>query len=73
MGESTDSYVAALHTLSKMGNYGLLLNSRIRDRIVVGISGYGTRKLLLQEQELTLLDVLTFVGQTKQQLLHYKQ
>ena len=54
MGKSIDSYVAALHTLSKMGNYGLLLNSLIRDRIVIGISDNGTRKLLIQVQEVTL-------------------
>lgn len=39
LGESIDSYVAALDTLSKMGNYGLLLNSIIRDRNVVRIWG----------------------------------
>ena len=33
-GESIDSYVAAVHTLAKTCNYGSLLDSLIRDRIV---------------------------------------
>ena len=53
-GESIDSYVAALRTLAKTCNYGSLLDSLIRDRIVVGIKDNGTRKRLLQEAKLTL-------------------
>ena len=53
-GESVDSFVAALHTLAKTCNYGSLLDSLIRDRIVVGIRDNGTRKRLLQESKLTL-------------------
>ena len=53
-GESIDSYVAALRTLAKTCDYGTLLNSLIRDRIVVGIRDNGTRKRLLQEAKLTL-------------------
>jgi len=51
-GESVDSYVAALRTLAKKCNYGSLLDSLIRDRIVVGIRDNGTRKRLLQEPKL---------------------
>ena len=53
-GESIDSYVAALRTLAKTCNYGSLLDSLIRDRVVVGIRDNGTRKRLLQESKLTL-------------------
>ena len=53
-GESIDSYVAALCTLAKTCNYSSLLDSLIRDRIVVGIKDNGTRKRLLQEAKLTL-------------------
>ena len=53
-GESIDSYVASLRTLAKTCNYGTLLDSLIRDRIVVGIRDNGTRKRLLQEAKLTL-------------------
>ena len=53
-GKSVDSYVAALCTLAKTCNYGSLLDSLIRDRIVVGIRDNGTRKRLLQEPKLTL-------------------
>ena len=53
-GESIDSYVAAPRTLAKTCNYGSLLDSLIRDRIVVGIKDNDTRKRLLQEAKLTL-------------------
>ena len=53
-GESIDSYVKSLRTLAKTCNYGSLLDSLIRDRIVVGIRDNGTRKRLLQEAKLTL-------------------
>ena len=53
-GESIDSYVASLCSLAKTCNYGSLLDSLIRDRIVVGIGGNGTRKRLLEEAKLTL-------------------
>ena len=53
-GESVDSYVAALRTLAKTCNYGSLLDSLIRDRIVVGIRDNGTRKPLLQEPKVTV-------------------
>ena len=52
--ESIDSYVASLCTLAKMFNYGALLDSIIRDRIVVGIRDNDTLKRLLQEAKLTL-------------------
>ena len=47
--ESIDSYVASLCTSAKTCNYGSLLDSLIRDRIVVGIRDNGTRKRLLQQ------------------------
>ena len=53
-GESIDSYVASLRTWAKTCNYGSLLDSLTRDRIVVGIRDNGTRKRLLQEANLTL-------------------
>ena len=40
--------------MAKTCNYGTLLDSLIRDRIVVGIRDNGTRKRLLQEVKLTL-------------------
>jgi len=53
--ENIDQYVAALRTLAKTCNFGeALLDSLIRDRIVIGIKDDATRKLLLQERNLTL-------------------
>ena len=40
--------------MAKTCNYGSLLDSLIRDRIVVGIRDNGTHKRLLQEPKLTL-------------------
>ena len=37
VGESIDTYVAALRTLSKTCNYGQLTDNLVRDGIVVGI------------------------------------
>ena len=51
-GESIDSYVASLCSLTKTCNYGSLSDSLIRDRIVVGIRYNGTRKRLLEEAKL---------------------
>ena len=45
-GESIDSYVASVRTLAKTFNHGSLLDSLIRDRIVVGIRDNGTHKQL---------------------------
>ncbi len=53
-GESIDTYVAALRSLSKTCNYGALTDNLIRDRMVVGILDKGIRKKLLQESKLTL-------------------
>jgi len=53
-GESIDLHAASLRTLAKTCNYSALLDSLLRDRIVVGIRNNGTRKRLLQEAKLTL-------------------
>ena len=54
VGESIESYVAALRSLAKSCKYGELTDSFIRDRIVIGIPENSVRKKLLQENKLTL-------------------
>lgn len=54
VGESIDTYVAALRTLSKTCNSGPLTDNLVRDGIVVGILDKGFQKKLLQESKLTL-------------------
>ncbi len=71
VGESIDTYVAALRSLSKTCNYGALTDNLIRDRMVVGILDKGIRKKLLQESKLTLqscIDIARANECTKQQL-----
>ena len=54
-GESIDQCVAELRILAQSCNFCDCLNdSLIRDRIVLGIKDSGTRKRLLQQQQLTL-------------------
>ena len=70
-GESIDTYVASLRSLSKTCNYGALTDNLIRDRMVVGIFDKGIRKKLLQESKLTLqscIDICRANECTKQQL-----
>ena len=70
-GESIDTYVAALRSLSKTCNYGTLTDNLIRDRMVVGILDKGIRMKLLQESKLTLqscIDISRANECTKQQL-----
>ena len=70
-GESIDTYVASLRSLSKTCNYGVLTDNLIRDRMVVGILDKGIRKKLLQESKLTLqgcIDICRANECTKQQL-----
>ena len=52
--ESLDAYVTALRTLAKTCNFGVLENSLIRDRIVIGVRDNQARKKLLQVSKLTL-------------------
>lgn len=52
--ESVDAYVTALRKLAKTCNYGSLTDSRIRDRMVVGINDNSARKKLLQTSKLAL-------------------
>ena len=71
VGESIDTYVASLRSLSKACNYGALADNLIRDRMVVGILDKGIRKKLLQESKLTLqscIDICRANECTKQQL-----
>lgn len=71
VGESIDTYVASLRSLSKTCNYGALTDNLLRDRMVVGILDKGIRKKLLQESKLTLqscIDICRANECTKQQL-----
>ena len=52
--ESLDAYVTALRALAKTCNFGVLENSLIRDRIVIGVRDTQARKKLLQVSKLTL-------------------
>ena len=54
--EYVDAYVTALRTLAKTCNFGVLEDSLIRDRIVIGVKDNQTRKKLLQVSKLTLKD-----------------
>ena len=57
--ESFEDYVAALRTLMKTCRFcDHMTDSLLRDRIVLGIRSNSTRKLLLQEAELTLQSCL---------------
>ena len=56
--ESLDAYVTALRTLAKTCNFGVLENSLIRDRIVIGVRDNQTRKKLLQVSKLTLKECI---------------
>ena len=56
--ESLDAYVTALRSLAKTWNFGVLENSLIRDRIVIGVRDNQTRKKLLQVSKLTLKECI---------------
>lgn len=56
--ESLDAYVTALRTLAKTCNFGVLENSLIRDRIVIGVRDSQARKKLLQVSKLTLKECI---------------
>ncbi|XP_074632395.1 uncharacterized protein LOC141890718 [Acropora palmata] len=56
--KSLDAYVMALRTLAKTCNFGVLENSLIRDRIVIGVRDNQTRKNLLQVSKLTLKECI---------------
>ena len=58
LNESVDAYVTALRTLAKMCNFGILEDSLIRDRIVIGVKDNQARKKLLQVSKLTLKDCI---------------
>jgi len=52
--ETIDIYVSALRTLVRSCNFGALENPLLRDRIVIGVRDYATRKNLLQMRTLDL-------------------
>lgn len=58
LNESVDAYVTALRTLAKTCNFGILEDSLIRDRIVIGVKDNPARKKLLQVSKLTLKDCI---------------
>jgi len=58
LNESMDVYVTALRTLAKTCNFGILEDSLIRDRIVIGVKDNQARKKLLQVSKLTLKDCI---------------
>ena len=53
-GETVDSFITALYTLSEHCQYGNLRNEMIRDRIVVGIRNTQLAEKLQMDTELTL-------------------
>ena len=58
-GESIETYSAALKELAKTCNFCECMNdSRIRDRIVLGINDKATKKALLQKRKLTLREAI---------------
>ena len=56
--ESLDAYVTALCMLGKTCNFGVLENSLIRDRIVIGVRDNQARKKLLQVSKLKLKECI---------------
>ena len=70
--ETIDDYLASLKTLAKTCNFcDCLTTSLLRDRIVLGVKDYHTRKRLLQERKLTLqnaLDICRSYEKTADQL-----
>ena len=74
--ESLDAYVTALRTLAKTCNFGVLENSLIRDRIVIGVRDNQARKKLLQVSKLTLkecIDICRSYETSSQQLKEINQ
>ena len=74
--ESLDAYVTALRTLAKTCNFGVLENSLIRDRIVIGVRDHQARKKLLQVSKLTLkecIDICRSYETSSQQLKEINQ
>jgi len=57
--ESLDASVTALRTLAKTCSFGVLENSLIRDRIVIGVRDSQRRKKLLQVSKLTLKECIS--------------
>ncbi|PFX31659.1 hypothetical protein AWC38_SpisGene3496 [Stylophora pistillata] len=56
--ESLDAYVTTLRMLAKTCNFAVLVNSLIRERIVIGVSDYQARKKLLQVSKLALKECI---------------
>lgn len=57
-GESFDTFVGDLRRLVKSCDYGVIEESMIRDRIVLGIRDDATRKKLLQTRKLDLMKAI---------------
>ena len=57
-GERFDNFVGDLRRLARTCDFGNVLDSMIRDRIVVGIRDDATRQKLLQVRNLTLKSVI---------------
>ena len=76
LNESVDAYVTALRTLAKTCNFGILEDSLIRDRIVIGVKDNQARKKLLQVSKLTLkecIDICRSYETTSHQLKEINQ
>ena len=74
--ESLDAYVTALRTLAKTCSFGVLENSLIRDRIVIGVRDNQAHKKLLQVSKLTLkecIDICRSYETSSQQLKEINQ
>jgi predicted aspartyl protease len=66
IGESTETFITALHKLAETCEFGALREELIRDRVVVGIQDSKLSEKLQLDKDLTLEKAVTLVRQSEQ-------
>lgn len=64
-GETVDTFITALHSLTEHCNFGTLTDEMIRDRIVVGLLDAKLSEKLQLDPDLTLPKAINHVQQSK--------